>query len=314
MSKKPLVSGIITFLNAEKFLQEAVESVFAQTYDYWELLLVDDGSTDGSTVVAKTYAENYPEKVRYLEHEGHTNQGISASRNLGIRNAEGEYLALLDADDIWLPQKLETQVSILDQYPEVAMVYSSTWMWYGWSGGSEQSRRNRGRLLGVKPDTLVKPPALIPLFLRSIAETPGTCSVLIRKEIINSIGEFEETFRGMYDDQVFFYKLCLKAPVFAQGGVFDKYRQHPASCCAVAFATEEFVLFDSNPAEFKFLCWLSEYLANQEIKNPKVWHALKRALWRYQYPGVYRWLRVIQRPLERLRWKVLIYLEGRNKH
>ena len=107
MKNKPLVSCITIFFNAEKFFEEAIESVFVQTYKNWELLLVDDGSTDGSTTIARNYAEHYPEKVCYLEHEGHQNRGMSASRNLGIRHAKGDYVALLDADDIWLPQKLE---------------------------------------------------------------------------------------------------------------------------------------------------------------------------------------------------------------
>src|SRR5438105_1562536 len=104
MSSKPLVSAITIFLNEEKFLQEAIASVFAQTYDNWELLLVDDGSTDASTEIALRYAKQYPEKVRYVEHRGHQNRGMSAARNLGIRNAKGQYIAFLDADDVWLPK------------------------------------------------------------------------------------------------------------------------------------------------------------------------------------------------------------------
>ncbi len=84
-NKSPLVSAIINFLNEERFLQEAIESVFSQSFDDWELLLVDDGSTDGSTRIALRYAEQNPRKVRYLEHEDHRNRGMSASRNLGVR-------------------------------------------------------------------------------------------------------------------------------------------------------------------------------------------------------------------------------------
>ena len=91
MTSKPLVSGIIIFL-AEQFIQSAIENVFAQTYEQWELLLVDDGSTDGSTEIAQRYAAQNPEKVRYLEHDGHENRGMSAARNLGISNAKGEYI------------------------------------------------------------------------------------------------------------------------------------------------------------------------------------------------------------------------------
>src|SRR5438128_12540181 len=101
MRRKPLVSAIIIFLNAEQFIQEAIESVFAQTYDNWELLLVDDGSTDGSTAIARSYLERHPRRVRYLEHSEHANRGMSASRNIGSRYARGEYIAFLDADDVW---------------------------------------------------------------------------------------------------------------------------------------------------------------------------------------------------------------------
>jgi glycosyltransferase involved in cell wall biosynthesis len=90
MSNQPLVSAVIVFWNAERFIYEAIESVFAQAYDYWELVLVDDGSSDGSTAIAQQYAGQCPEKVRYLEHPWHANRGMSASPNLGIRYAQGQ--------------------------------------------------------------------------------------------------------------------------------------------------------------------------------------------------------------------------------
>lgn len=89
MSEAPLVSVVTIFLDAERFIEEAIESVFAQTYDRWELLLVDDGSTDRSRDVARRYAARYPSRVRYLEHPGHQNRGMSPSRNLGIAHAAG---------------------------------------------------------------------------------------------------------------------------------------------------------------------------------------------------------------------------------
>ena len=100
MNNKQLVSCIIIFFNAEKFFEEAIESVFAQTYDNWKLLLVDDGSTDSSTVIAHHYAEKYPQKVSYLEHDNHQNLGMSATHNRGIQNARGKYFTFLDSDDL----------------------------------------------------------------------------------------------------------------------------------------------------------------------------------------------------------------------
>ena len=155
MSGEPRVSVVMIFLNAERFIREAIHSVFAQTRDDWELLLVDDGSSDGSSAIASRCAADNPGRVRYLEHAGHQNRGMSASRNLGVRNARGRYVAFLDSDDIWQPGKLELQVPILDSHREAAMVYGPTEYWYGWTGKLRDVRRNRTGVLGVPPETLV---------------------------------------------------------------------------------------------------------------------------------------------------------------
>lgn len=203
INKKPLVSCIIIFLNAgEKFFIEAIESVFAQTYDSWELLLVDDGSTDESTTIALGYAQQYPDKVRYLEHESHQNLGMSATRNLGIRHSKGEYIGLLDADDVWLPQKLEKQVAILETQPEAGMVCGPTQYWYSWTRNSEDTLRDSMREIGnlVEPNRLYQPPTLLGLLLQNKINAPATCGVLLRRELFEKIGGFEETFRGMFED------------------------------------------------------------------------------------------------------------------
>jgi glycosyltransferase involved in cell wall biosynthesis len=95
----PRVSVICIFYNAERFFAEAIESVLAQEGISFELLLVDDGSSDASTAMARDYAERFPEVVRYLQHDGHANLGMSATRNLGLARARGEYVALIDRFD-----------------------------------------------------------------------------------------------------------------------------------------------------------------------------------------------------------------------
>ena len=192
MSHYPLVSVIIIFLNGEKFIEEAIESVFTQTYKNWELLLVDDGSTDSSTAIALKYAEQYPEKVHYLEHENHCNRGMSTSRNLGLNNAKGEYIALLDADDVWFPHKLEQQVSILNSHPEAAMVYGSAQWWYGWTGNPEEAQLDYCDYVEQQvphPNTVIRPPTLIPIFVRGKG-IPCPSTVLARRESLKNIGGF----------------------------------------------------------------------------------------------------------------------------
>ena len=115
----PLVSAIIIFLDGEKFIAEAIESIIAQTMTDWELILVDDGSTDGATEIAKRYAREYPGKISYTEHPGHENRGMSASRNAGLRLARGKYVGFLDADDIWMPEHLRVNCRILEENEHV---------------------------------------------------------------------------------------------------------------------------------------------------------------------------------------------------
>lgn len=308
MSDRPLVSVIIIFLNAEKFIREAIESVFAQTYDAWELLLVDDGSTDGSTDIARTYAAQYPGWVRYLEHEGHENRGKSASRNVGIRDATGEYLAFLDADDVWLPHKLEEQVAILNSHPEAAMVYGITQWWYSWTGKPEDSQHDFTHDLGVQPNTLLRPPTLFNLFfLRQAAAIPCPCSILVRREVVERVGGFEEHFQGVYDvyeDQTFYAKVCLNAPVFVSNRCWDKYRQHADSSCAVVEKTGQ-----EYATRLFFLEWLAEYLANQGMKDTELWHELQKQLWSFRHPLLSRTVALVQSPTESV--KVLSLLIAR---
>ncbi len=288
MNKKPLVSCIIIFFNTvEQFFIEAIESVFAQTYDRWELVLADDGSKKECTAIALRYAQQYPEKVHYVEHEGHQNRGMSATRNLGSHNAKGEYIAFLDSDDIWLPQKLEKQVAILEDQPEVAMVFGHTEYWYSWTGNPEDIQYDHLAKLDVKPNTLVKPPKMLTLLLQAKIYSPGNCSVLMRRKVIEDVGEFEESFRDLFEDQVFYAKVWLKAPVFVEDVCWARYRQHPSNCCNTAKSKGINHTTPPNPAELAFLTWLEKYMYAEAIKDTELWQALNTRLLPYNYPTLY---------------------------
>lgn len=295
MNRQPLVSCIIIFLNAgDKFFIEAIESIFTQTYDNWELLLVDDGSTDESTKIALHYAEQYPEKVRYLEHEGHQNRGMSAARNLGIRHAKGDYIAFLDADDVWLPHKLKEQVPLFESQPEAAMLYGRTLFWYSWTGNQEDIERDCMTKTSVQFDTLIKPPAqLIPYLLDGGHTYPCMCSVLIRREVFEEIGVFEEEFRNANEDMVFHSKLFLKAPVFVSSRCWDRYRIHPNSYWQSAPTR---IKNNQKVERLKYLTWLEEYLSKQEFQEPDVWKALRKAFFPYRHPRLYAIAQFCQNP------------------
>ena len=292
MRNQPLVSVVIIFFNTERFIQEAIESVFAQSYTNWELLLVDDGSTDESTEIARWYADHYSDGVRYLEHQAHMNRGMSASRNHGIRNAQGEYIAFLDADDVWFSNALEEQVAILETLSKAAMVYGPIQWWYSWTGKPEDRQRDYVEKLGVPPNTIIMPPKLLPLFLRDKAAVPS--GILVRRELIARVGGFENAFRGEYEDQVFCAKVCLNVPVFASGQCWYRYRQHPDSCVLIGQRTGE-----TYTARLLFLNWLVKYLSEQKVKDRGVRRALSLEFWRYRKPRAFRvlerWDRLVKR-------------------
>jgi glycosyltransferase involved in cell wall biosynthesis len=149
----PRVSVIMIFLDGEDFIVEAIESVIAQSFTNWELLLVDDGSGPRASEIARDYATRDPQRVRYLEHPDHANRGMSATRNLGIRHAHGEHIAFIDADDVWLPSKLMDQIALLEQEPQVGMVCGTVIYWRSWSSGVD-----RAFPTGHRQDVVIEPP------------------------------------------------------------------------------------------------------------------------------------------------------------
>jgi glycosyltransferase involved in cell wall biosynthesis len=207
---------------------------------------------------------------------------MSATRNLGIRNAKGEYIALLDSDDVWFPHKLEQQVAILDSQPEAAMVYGPSLKWYSWTGNPEDMQRDTQYELGVQPNTLVKSPTLLTLSLRGKVNTPCPSNILFRRELIERVGGFEENFRSMYqlyEDQAFLAKVHLNESVFVASECWDKYRKHPDSCVAAVRKAGQ-----ADSVRLFFLNWLEKYLSEQGIKDTEVWKALQKALWPYRHP------------------------------
>lgn len=226
----PRVSVIVAFWNAEPFLLEAIESVFSQTFEDWELLLVDDGSTDASRATALRASARAPGRVRVLEHPGSENRGVPASRNLGIRHARGELIAFLDADDVWLSDKLSLQVTALDRHPTVGLVYAPSQWWHSWAAGPEDGRRDHVPDMQIEPNVEHPPPSLLPSFLRNAGISPSPSSVVIRRKVAEQVGHCEERFRGflaLYEDQAFYSKVAVTVPILRLDRCVVRYRKHP---------------------------------------------------------------------------------------
>ncbi|CAN5266981.1 hypothetical protein BH23BAC1_BH23BAC1_48000 [soil metagenome] len=299
------VSIITPFYNAEKYFVEAIESVVSQKHSDWELLLIDDGSTDTSTDIAKNYAAEYPGKIIFLEHEGHENRGKSTSRNLGLSNCTGEYIAFLDADDVFLPEKLEKQVKILKDNPEVLMVYGPTLYWYSWSGNNNPSPKDKIGKIGFEPNVIVPPPHLLSRWLTQDGIVPCTCGVLVKNEAVKAIKGFDESIQHLYEDQVFFAKICLLGPVYVEDGTWDKYRQHPEMTSMGPDVIDKNYPFGIHISRRIFLEWLDNYVKMQNISDLKLRMAVTYSLLPFKAPYVYYFIHMYKngyrkwRPLSR---------------
>jgi glycosyltransferase involved in cell wall biosynthesis len=295
LNAAPLVSVVTCFLNAGQFLQETIESVLAQTYQAWELLLVDDGSNDPSTEIARRHASQNPERVRYFEHPGHVNRGCSASRNLAIRHARGEYIAILDSDDLFLPQALGRRVAVLQTHREVGMVYGPALLWHGWTGDCNDLAHDREERLHLSPGTVFSPPAYCAYLLDHDAAIPSPCAVLIRQRVVEDVGGFEDSFHDLFDDQVLYIKISLATTVLVSSECDSNYRQHAGSICAIADRTGR-----TAAARLVYLDWVRHYLSEQGIRDDRVWKALNAIHRRFHRPRTFQLEQIARRLLNRL--------------
>lgn len=172
--KKQLVSIIIPLYNSEKYIAEAIESVINQTYKNWELLIVDDCSTDKSREIVKKYASQN-KQIQLIESEVNFG-GPARPRNIGLKKATGKYIAFCDDDDLWLPEKLEIQVDFLEKNPDYLLVSSNSKTFPDGTNNNLFLLKNKQ----LKFNELVKGNKII------------NSSVLMQKSVIEKIGYIDE--------------------------------------------------------------------------------------------------------------------------
>jgi glycosyltransferase involved in cell wall biosynthesis len=201
MTQKSLVSVVCPAYNCERFIEPALDSVFAQSHRPIEVIVVDDGSTDSTAELVKGYHE-----VRYLNQ---TNRGPSAARNCGIRAARGEFVAFLDLDDLWIPEKLAKQVAALESCPEAGLSFSDMRL-FDSAGQDRLTMFQKYRLTAeyFGHDSVVD---------RAVAKLVTvnfipTSSVLARKSALTQVGGFDEQFRKS-EDWDLWLRIALRRPI-----------------------------------------------------------------------------------------------------
>ena len=281
---QPLVSIVICFLNEENFLGEAVISVLEQDYKNWELILIDDGSTDNSTSIALDFEKKFSGKIHYWDHPNHKNKGLSASRNEGIRKSKGDLIAFLDADDIWLPMKLTQQVTIFKEYPSIGLLAEASTYWSSW----DNDMPDKGLVhVGAIPDKIYDPPVLIyQLYPLGEGAAPCPSSIMAKKKAIENVGYLEESFKreyALYEDQAFFSKIYLKERVYISSTCNNKYRQRQESIVKTVHAAGLY-----NNVRKYYLEWFRSYLTENNIKDQRLILLVRKAFLQLKYPILYK--------------------------
>jgi glycosyltransferase involved in cell wall biosynthesis len=296
MDKYPLISIITCFLNEGRFIEEAIKSVLHQEYTHWELFLIDDGSSDKSTDIAKMYANKYPDKIIYLDHEEHANKGVSASRNRALNIASGEYIAVLDADDFWLPQFLSNVIVIME-HQKASMVCEASKYWKSWKEDGEKI--NKVIPVGAEENKLYSPLELMcELYPLGKGGAPSPCAILMKKDVLKRHGGFNEAF-GLYEDQIFLTKFYINEYVYISSSCHNWYRIREGSVVHTYRTTGKYF-----QERGKYLIWLEQYLLENNINSLQIQEQLNRAFLPYRRPNYFYFFHHVPNRLKRLHKKL----------
>ena len=207
----PAVSIVIPAYNAMAYLQETLDSVWEQTFTDFEVIVVDDGSTD----CIQEWFETTPldSRLRLISQE---NQGSAGARNTGIQESRADYVAFLDADDLWAPTKLERQMNALERSPDAALVYT-------WSTLTNAAGVPTGRIFKSDAQGQVWADLILNNFV-GCGSTP-----VVKRSYIQTLGAFDQSLGSAVEDWEMWLRLALKHPFLVVSEPLVKYRQHEIS-------------------------------------------------------------------------------------
>jgi glycosyltransferase involved in cell wall biosynthesis len=208
------IGVIIPAFNAAKYLPFAIESVISQTYEDWQILLVDDGSTDNTPQVLAPFLDRLGPKIKYIKQ---ANRGLPAARNTAIRSSSTELLALLDADDVWLPSRLSESVKVMDARPQAGLSY-------GLITGIDAEGNHRGTFEGNPRHAEGH---IAPYIYMRKVELPCP-TITFRRRCVEEVGLFDETMRAT-EDRDLWLRIALRHEVAFVPKLLAYYRLSASS-------------------------------------------------------------------------------------
>lgn len=221
-SNSPLVSVVIPAYNVAAVLPDAIASVQAQTWNDWELIIIDDGSSDQTAAVAQQAQAQDP-RISWIHQQ---NQGVSVARNLGVERSQGTFIAFLDADDVWLPEKLSTHIDHLQSRPELGVSFAQ--VEFMTQAGIPTGQLSRARLTDITPQ-----------YLLSENPTTTTSNWVIRKAVWTEVGGFCPTMSYSEDLEWLFRTLCSQRwQMEGIGQVLTRYRTSSGGLSADLYRME----------------------------------------------------------------------------
>lgn len=265
----PRISIITPYRDAARFIGEAIGSVVAQSVGDWELLLVDDRSSDESSRIARSFAAK-DSRIRLLGTSERDGFGAAAARNVGLAEARGEFVAFLDADDLLLADALQTGLALAEAHPSAALICGAARWWHAHGEGVDWIDGIRR----LRPGLHQPPYLLEQMMLLQRDQVPCTCAVLARREAVVAAGGFEESL-SLYEDQTLWAKLLARHPAYIGTHLTSLYRQHPESTSARAERAGDYHRLRAHPARAAFLDWLGRDLAGSA--NPRTMRVLRIA-------------------------------------
>lgn len=206
---RPTVSVIMNCHNSDKYLREAIDSVYAQSYEDFEIVFWDNASTDKSAEIAKSYGD----KLQYFK--GGELVPLGEARNLAIAKARGRYVAFLDCDDLWSPDKLSMQIPVVEKDPEVDFIYTNFYSL------DEDSGRKKLVCKGPQPEGYIFDDLLRRYSI-------GMLTVVIRKEAIDNLDTLFDPKLHLLEDYDFFLRLLFTSKAAYVDEPLATYRIHPA--------------------------------------------------------------------------------------